>query len=371
MFRRPAKAPEAFQNARGHVRRRRIDHRVVVGKGNVAKKAAIVVAVKRAPAAIAILHAQEPLNPAPNRAFHALRIGMLHALERHQHERGVVHVGIKIVAEFERPAARLSVFVSDLPVARPKHLLRQHPVRSLHQRRMVRRQPRFFQRNHGNARVPNGRDARLHANRVALFNFKTGKFLDLAPRQRIVRPMPERHQRENRIHHRWVDGRESFRALDVIQQPRSRFAQRALTERLPGHFFVELQHAVERQKNVFPGNELLAPIECRCLARGILEQFIHACAFRQTPVRPQRAQDRHGNDDSARPRRHFVNVDVAPVRKEHQLNRNRRNQLPSHRADQRQIKPHVRIGVLQAAEKMHGFPSLRHVRGISGVACEL
>src|SRR6266446_3524489 len=117
----PAETAEAFDNASGDVGGGRIDHGVVVGERNVAEETAVIVAIERAPAAIAILHAQKPLDATANGAFHASRIGILHALERHQDEGGVVDVGIKIVAEFESPAAGLGVFVFDLPVARAEN----------------------------------------------------------------------------------------------------------------------------------------------------------------------------------------------------------------------------------------------------------
>jgi len=90
------------------------------------------------------------------------------------------------------------------------------------------------------ASIPDRRDARLHANGVALFNFKSRKFLDFAPRQGIVRAMPQGHQRENRIHHRRVDRGKPFGALEVIQHPGLCFAERALAEGFPTRFFVEL-----------------------------------------------------------------------------------------------------------------------------------
>src|SRR5262249_42332497 len=124
----PAEAAKAFNNTRSDVGSRRIDHGIVISEGNVAEELAIVVAVECAPTAIAILHAEQPLNTAANSAFHSLRIGIGHALKCHQHEGGVVDVGIKIIAKFKRPTARFSVLILDLPVAGPKHLLREHPI---------------------------------------------------------------------------------------------------------------------------------------------------------------------------------------------------------------------------------------------------
>src|SRR6266849_9462895 len=181
MLGRPAETAKTFDNAGGDVGGRRIDHGVVVGERNVAEEAAVIVAIKRAPAAIAILHAEKPLDAAANGAFHAGRIGIFYALERHQDEGGVVDVGIKIIAEFERPAAGLGVFVLDLPVAGTEDLLRKHPVRGFDQRGMIGGKTGFLERNHGDASIPDGGNAGLHSNGVAVFDFEPREFLDFAP----------------------------------------------------------------------------------------------------------------------------------------------------------------------------------------------
>ena len=257
----PTETAKAFDNAGGDVGGRRIDHGVVVGEGNVAEEAAVVVAIEGAPAAIAILHAEKPLDAAANGAFHAGQIGIFYALERHEDEGGVVDVGIKIVAEFERPAAGLGVFVFDLPVAGAEDLLRKHPVRGFDQRGMIGGKSGFLERDHGDAGVPDRRNAGLHSNGVAVFDFEAGEFLDFAPGQRIVRAVTERHEREDGIHHRGVNGGEAFGAFEVIEHPGFCFAEGALAKRLPREFLVEFQAAVEREENIFPGEELLAPIE--------------------------------------------------------------------------------------------------------------
>src|SRR6266404_2427438 len=109
----------------------------MVGKRNVAEERFVVIAIKRAPAAVAILHAQQPLNAAAYSGFHALGIRKLHTLQGHQHKSCVVDIRIKIVAILKDPAARLGISVLDLPVARAENLLRQNPIRSLHQCRMI------------------------------------------------------------------------------------------------------------------------------------------------------------------------------------------------------------------------------------------
>src|SRR4029077_5364781 len=99
MIRGPAEAPEAFEYACRNIGSRGIDHRVVVGKRNVAEKRFVVVAVKSAPAAVAVLHAEQPLNTSAHRSLHALGGRKLHPLQGHEYERGVVHVRIKIIAK--------------------------------------------------------------------------------------------------------------------------------------------------------------------------------------------------------------------------------------------------------------------------------
>src|SRR5262249_25044532 len=154
MIRRPAETAEAFHYTRGNVRRGWIDHRVVVGERNVAEKLAVVVSVKRSPATITILHAQKPLNGAARCGLHAGLVWILHALERRQNERGVIHMRIMIVAKLESPAARLGVLVLDLPIAAAKNLFGQDPVGRFDQGRVIGLNARFFQGNHRNAGIP-------------------------------------------------------------------------------------------------------------------------------------------------------------------------------------------------------------------------
>ena len=116
---------------------------------------------------------------------------------------------------------------------------------------------------------------------------------------------------------------------------------------------------------------MLAPVKRRGLSCGVLEQFIDTRALGQTPIGPQRGQHGHGNHDAARPRRHFVNIEIAPIRKEHQLRRNGWNQFPSHGADQREVKPHIGIGVLQAAETMDRLARFNHMPRFGGAARQL
>ena len=62
---------ERFEHAGGDVRAARIEHGVVVGEGDLGEDFAVDVAVERRPAAVAVLHAEQPAQAAlarPGRA---------------------------------------------------------------------------------------------------------------------------------------------------------------------------------------------------------------------------------------------------------------------------------------------------------------
>ena len=166
---------------------------------------------------------------------------------------------------------------------------------------MIRSQSRLFESDHRDAGIPNRRDARLHTNGVFLFNFKAREFLDFAQSKGIVRTMTESHQRKNRIHDRRVDSGKTLAALDMVQHPGFRLAECPLPKWLPRPLLVEFQAAVDGQKDVFPGKQLVAPIERGRFVLGIVEQLVHTRAFRQPPVGTQRGQDRHRDHNAAGP----------------------------------------------------------------------
>src|SRR5262249_44757481 len=147
---------------------------------------AVVITIKSGPSTITVLHAEQPLNAAANSTFHTLFVRELDSLQGHQDERRVVHVGIIVIAEFKRPAARFGVFVFYLPIPRTKNLFRQDPSGRLSQRRMIRCDPCFFKRNHGDTGIPARRNARLQANGSSLLNFEPKKLFNPPPRQWIV-----------------------------------------------------------------------------------------------------------------------------------------------------------------------------------------
>src|SRR5215471_5500815 len=74
----------------------------VIGKGNMVQVAVGVVGVERAPAAIAALHADQPLGAALDRFAVADRV---EPVERKADRSGVVEIGVVRVLILKRPAA--------------------------------------------------------------------------------------------------------------------------------------------------------------------------------------------------------------------------------------------------------------------------
>ena len=74
----------------------------MIGEGNVVQHIMGVVGVERAPAAVRALHPDHPFGGARDAVAVFFRI---RPVQRHRHDRGVVDVGVVVVAVLERPAA--------------------------------------------------------------------------------------------------------------------------------------------------------------------------------------------------------------------------------------------------------------------------
>src|SRR6185437_2552719 len=109
--RRPPKFSEAFHRACRHVRRGRIDHRVMISKRNLRQQHVIVVAIECTPAAVMVLHAQQPRNPSARRLRVTFWLRMRHVLQSHQHKCRVIHIRIEIVPKFKRPSSRCRILI--------------------------------------------------------------------------------------------------------------------------------------------------------------------------------------------------------------------------------------------------------------------
>ncbi len=119
----PTHMAETLDGARRNVRSRRVKHGIVVGKGNVVEELKIVLVVEGSPAAVCILHTDEPGKSTANRSAQAIWIGVFDAAQRHQDECRVIHVGVEVIAKLERPAARFGLAILHLPIAGSEDLI--------------------------------------------------------------------------------------------------------------------------------------------------------------------------------------------------------------------------------------------------------
>src|SRR5207237_4396623 len=94
---------------------------------DVIEERAIVVAIECSPSTVPILHADHPVHTELDGFGKPGLIRIGGVLEGHQHEGGVVHIGIKIISELERPTARRRIAVFDLPVAAAENLVLEKP----------------------------------------------------------------------------------------------------------------------------------------------------------------------------------------------------------------------------------------------------
>src|SRR5215472_16755248 len=97
----------------------------MVGEWNVIEDGAVVVAIKCTPSSIPVLHADHPGGSAFDSFCEPIRVGKTNPIERHQHECRVINVGIEVVAELKRPAARSRIVILNLAVPGPGNLFVQ------------------------------------------------------------------------------------------------------------------------------------------------------------------------------------------------------------------------------------------------------
>ena len=73
-------------------------------------------------------------------------------------------------------------------------------------------------------------------------------------------------QRENRIHHRRINRAQTFAAFEAFQHPFARASEAHFAKWLPGRTLVELQTAVEREKDIPPGENTACPRRTRAVS---------------------------------------------------------------------------------------------------------
>ena len=188
---------EQLEAAPGQVLGGGVEQRAVVGERDVVQIDAVVVGVERRPAAVLVLHPEEPAEPALLGQPRAIGI---HTPDRSRAMRTMPcrrGRGSRVVV-LERPAAWLHVRALHLPVARHQDLLGQHPVRGPLQRRVIggRSLDQRVRRQRG---VPHRRGAGLIVELVAVLDGERLDLLELAQDQRVVLGIAEHAQGQHEL----------------------------------------------------------------------------------------------------------------------------------------------------------------------------
>src|ERR1041385_8056288 len=100
----------------------------------------------------------------------------------------------------------------------------------------------------------------------------------------MIRRISKTHEGEDRIHHRWINRRQPFGTLEVLQHPLARTPHRTLTTRFSWKALVQLQDPVESEKRGLPGIKTLS-------RRGSCNQFIQPSVRRHRPTGLSRVKD--------------------------------------------------------------------------------
>ena len=150
---------EEAHAARADIGGRRVEQGAVVGEGNVVEGVVLVLGVEGAPAAVLVLHGDDPRGCSLDRLAVRLGIG---PVERHGDDRRVVHVGVVVVAILEGPASRRGIRPHRGPVARDiENLEVGKPGQGVIRGETVLLTAAFHETVRGEPGVPDRRDAGL------------------------------------------------------------------------------------------------------------------------------------------------------------------------------------------------------------------
>ncbi len=330
-----AQGAEQLEDAGGDVGTARVEHGVVVGERELGEDLVVDVDVVGRPAAVAVLHRQEPVDPAPARRGDGGMIGHRRAVQRQDDHGAVVEVGIELVAELEVPAGRLDARAVDGPVAGVSQLPGQQPVHGQTPGRMFGRQRGVGQRDRGDRRVPDRRHAGLQADPVVLGDLEVIELLDRPADLGRLILIAQALQGDDRVDHRREDRPQAVGLLAMLHHPAMGGPQ---PRPAPGgrHVPVEpFQHPVQAEEEAGP-REQSSPVPGGAM-RG--EQLADALLGRERADRLVVGHDRQRHDDRPRPGRHRAQAELPPRRDQDQLGRDARALVVVDLSQQRQVEP--------------------------------
>ncbi len=409
---------QSFQHAAAEIGSARVDHRVVIGKWDAAEELPVVVAVEGAPAAVAVLHRQQPAQAAVDcsrRLVHCPQaaVGVFAAggrvlvqplggtaslrradqpqlgrqrptgrrgsgelvLESHQHHRRVVAVGIVVVVVFKAPAARLRLD-RFRPVAGPVDLPVEQPVDGTRGRRVRFSQAGCRKSPQGDGGVPDRRFAGLNPAALFVVNNQVAELPPALPHLGAVVAMTQGVKRQQAPDDRRVDRPHAVAPLRPFERPALRGLDGPLPQRQPVALPQELERRVNRPKETVPTERppaggLAGAAQLGPVLRRLDEQLANPAAGVDVLRRAQRRDDRERHDHRPRPGADRVQVHRKPFGEKHHLRRNLGTLFERNLPKDRQVESRVAVDGVGAAVGEDRAPRPLHVFRARVVAREL
>lgn len=257
--------------------------------------------------------------------------------QREDHLRGVVDIGVVVVVELERPAARGELGPAHRPVARPGDFLVEHPVRRFHERRVIGAHSGVGERDGGETGVPDRGLAGLdHAGAVLAPDREPVQRGESGPHHRVVEVVAQQMQRDDGVDGGRLDPAPAAVVLLAFDDPAGGRVHGETADSARGDPVIEVQRLVEALEDTVPtGRRSRGPGRVRFARVGV--QLVQREGG--GPDRPLRGDDRERHDGLAGPAAEVVDIERDPLGEEHQLGRELRQVVPFPPAEQGQPDP--------------------------------
>ncbi len=258
----------------------------MIGERNLVEVVIRVVGVEGCIAAVARLHAVNPLGS----PLYALPIAIVAGLQhRPGYHRRIVDVGVVIVAELKRPATAAHARTAVRPVAFfVEQLARPEPVESAQHAGIGSVIVGLLKRQASQARVPYRRHTGLAVGVVGLLDDQAAQGLAGHDAVRMVGAVAEDAESLVGIHHGGENGSQTVATIETIDDPVLRVSERPGTNEARHHPVEHAAHAIECQKYPVERRANRKPVPL--LLRRHAEQLANADTARIGGARFERAE---------------------------------------------------------------------------------
>ena len=231
---------------------------------------------------------------------------------------------------------------------------------------------RFGQGVHGDAGVPDGRDAGLDADGVAFLDEEIEDFLVAFDHQRMIFGIAEAMEEDEHVGHRREDRAQAFGVLRVLDQPFQRLFQGAFAQAGKGGLAVNFQELIDAKEEIAPGSGEAAGRIGEAIGGLMIPVEFGDTLFRpKFPHGAEGGDHGQGQDDGARPGGDVIEIEVKPFGEKHDLRRDAGAGVETDLAEAGEIEFGERIAFFGAAQAADQLPRPDHVRSAGRIAHEL